>query len=211
MKTALIALLLLASVAGTQAQIRALTSEGDEVILYEDGTWKYADTSISASKEISINPATFTQSNQATFSVKSKILPVSVMIDPKKWSFSKGKEGESAEFNFASKDKEVHAIAITEEFEIPLLTLRRIAIENAREAAPDIALVKEEYRTVNGVKVLCMQMHGTIEGISFTYLGYYYSGEKGVCQLITYTAQKSFAKYEKYMEEFLNGFVVKQQ
>jgi len=47
---------------------------------------------------------------------------------------------------------------IAEKMEIPLESLKEIVLDNAKEAAPDIKIVKEEYRTVNGIRVLMMQM-----------------------------------------------------
>ena len=38
------------------SQIKAVTETGDEVILFEDGTWKYADTTKTEKEEININP-----------------------------------------------------------------------------------------------------------------------------------------------------------
>ena len=96
---------------------------------------------------------------------------------------------------------------ITEGIEIPLLSLRDIAIENARRAAPDLEIKKEEYRTVNGVKVLCLQMNATIRGIPFSYLNYYYSSKSGSIQLLTYTSANLFNGYRSRMEMLLNGLV----
>ena len=80
-----------------------------------------------------------------------------------------------------------------------------IALENARDAAPDAKIVKQEYRTVNGNKVLCLQLNGTMRGIKFAYLGYYISNESGTVQLVGFTAQSLFKEYQAEIEEFLNG------
>ncbi len=67
--------------------------------------------------------------------------------------------------------------------------------------------MKEEYRMVNGIKVLMLQMEGTTQGIKFTYLGYYYSNSNGSVQFVTYTSQSLFAKFKAQSEELLNGIV----
>ena len=41
------------------AQINAITETGDEVILYEDGSWEYLNDSIIESSKISINEKEF--------------------------------------------------------------------------------------------------------------------------------------------------------
>ena len=63
----------------------------------------------------------------------------------------------------------------------------------------------EEQRRVNDVDVLAMQMEGTIQGIPFTYYGYYFSGPQGSVQLLTYTGSNLFAEYKPEFEDFLNG------
>ncbi len=190
------------------AQIPAVTSEGEEVLLYNDGTWKYAQDHSRKTSEPAINPTPFSKSSDATFQVKSKKLPVGVWLNAKKWSFEKSGADEASEYTFELRNEDARAIMITEKYEMPLTTLRDLAIKNAKEAAPDIQVVQEEYRTVNGITVLCMQMNGTIEGIKFTYLGYYFSNESGAVQFLSYTSQNLFASYREEMERLLNGFVL---
>ena len=50
-------------------------------------------------------------------------------------------------------------------------------------------------------------MNGTIKGIHFTYLGYYFSSPKGTVQFLTYTSVNLLEEYRKDLEELLNGFV----
>jgi hypothetical protein len=52
-----------------------------------------------------------------------------------------------------------------------------------------------------------LQMTGTIQGIKFTYFGYYYSNANGTIQFLTYTSDNLFSSYQKDIEEFLNGLV----
>lgn len=188
------------------AQKKAVTENGDEVILYDDGTWKYAKKSDEAKNEIPVNPAEFKKSPSATFQVKSKRIPIGIWLDTKKWSFSKPEsEEDDSEFEFEMRGKDLYGMMITESMEVPLQSLRKIALQNAKEAAPDIEIIKEEYRTVNNNKVLHLQMNGTIEGIPFTYYGYYFSSAAGTVQLITYTSQNLFKTLAKEAEELLNG------
>jgi len=96
---------------------------------------------------------------------------------------------------------------IAEKVEIPFESLKEIALENGRDAAPDLAVVQEEYRSVNGQKVLFLQLNGTLQGIKFTYYGYYYSSSSGTVQFITYTSQGLLKSYIEDCEKILNGFV----
>lgn len=78
---------------------------------------------------------------------------------------------------------------------------------NGRESAPDLKVIQEEYRMVNGQKVLFLQLNGTLQGIKFTYYGYYYSNSSGTVQFITYTSQSLLEAYKEDCEKILNGFV----
>ncbi len=148
------------------------------------------------------------KTKKATFKLKSKITDVGVWIDPKKWKFVKGAVNGDAEFEFQKKGDDLYGMLISEQLEIPVETLREIAFENARSVAPDLKIIKEEYRNVNGIDVFMMQMVGTIQGIRFVYFGYYYSNESGTVQLLAYTGEQLFEEYQEEMETFLNGFVV---
>lgn len=188
------------------AQIKAVTSNGDEVLLYEDGTWKYINGVEESEVETTINSKEFKRPASSTFQITSSKINVGVHINPKKWAFEKGEDNEPSEFRFQLKDKDAYGMLIAEKIEIPIENLKNIAVENARSVAPDIQIVKLEQRTVNGLKVLLMQMNGTIQGVKFTYYGYYYSFKGGTVQLLTYTAQNLLDEYKPDMEDFLNGF-----
>jgi hypothetical protein len=78
-----------------------------------------------------------------------------------------------------------YAMIIAERIEIPLGEIRQIALQNAREAAPDAKIIEEGRRRVNGADVLLLRMEGKASGIAFTYLGYYYGGPAGTVQVVT--------------------------
>jgi hypothetical protein len=193
----------------SMAQKKAVTETGEEVILYENGTWKYVNDSDSAKgkTEIPVNPKAFTKSASATFLLKSTKTNIGIWLDSKKWSFKKSGEDEASEYGLQLKGKDLYAMLIAEKIEVPLESLKQIALDNAKEAAPDIKLTKEEYRTVNGKKMLHLQMIGTLSGIKFIYSGYYYSSTKGTVQFLTYTAQNLYEDYEEDAYQLLNGMV----
>lgn len=208
MKKLILAFFLLISVARADAQVQAVTSNGDEVVLYTDGTWKYVKKT--EDKKINTNKTVFTRSTESGFLLKSNIVSTGIYVNPKKWSFKKSDADGEAEYSFQLKAKDAYGMLMSERVEIPLESLRKIALENAKEASPDVSITHEEYRMVNGIKLLHLQMDGTIEGIRFSYLGYYYSYEKGTVQFLTYTSQNLLKEYRKDMEELLNGFVMVQ-
>jgi hypothetical protein len=190
------------------AQVRAITENGEEVVLFENGQWEYIESDeVVDEEEILMNPTKFTRPTTSTFLLKSSKFNVGTYLDSKKWSIEKGKGDDAYEYQLTLNQGDLYAMMITEQVEIPLESLKEIALENARDAAPDVYIVKEEYRTVNGLKVLVLQMNGTLSGIKFSYFGYYFSSEKGTIQFIGYTTQNLLSKYQKTIEDLLNGLV----
>lgn len=186
---------------------KAITDEGDVVILNNDGTWLYEDGKAEGEIELEMNPLTFSKDSNAKFMIKSAKTNAAFWINPKKWTFKKNKNGhESAEYTFNNKGSDLYGMVISEQLEIKLEDLVNIALDNAMGAAPDIKVVKKEYRMVNEHKVIYMEMEGTIQSIKFTYLGYYFSDASGSTQYLTYTGSNLVKKYRKNIDDFLNGF-----
>src|SRR5690554_569784 len=200
--------LILLSSAYLSAQIKAVTETGDELFLYQDGTWEYANDNQVDGMKIPVSEQEYMKNESSTFLVKSKVLDVGIWINPKIWSFSKGTGEEAFEFQFQKKQGDLYAMLIAEKIEIPVETLRGIALDNAKAVAPDIKITNEEYRTVNGIQVFMLQMEGTIQGMKVKYHGYYYSNSSGTIQLLTYTGLNLYDEYLETINLFLNGFVV---
>lgn len=185
---------------------KAVTERGEEVLLKDDGTWSYindnADLEVSRSEKVLVKP------ESASFLVKSAKNRSAYWIDPKRWNFFKPKNNSDAEYEFQMKGEDLYGIVITEAAHIPLESLTRIALENAKNIAPNMSVLKKEYRQVNGNEVIYMEMSGNMQGIDFTYFGYYHSDQNGATQFIAYTANNLIDKYRENIAKFLNGFVL---
>lgn len=222
MKITTIFLALLGLTLVANAQIKAVTETGEEVILDEKGTWKYINAKEKkaiatprnleefekAEPEIQINLDPIAKPETSTFLLKSTLFNVGFYLNPKKWAFFKADGNTDAEYELQSKSKDLSGIIISEKTEIPLPTLRKTAFENAKAIAPDLKILSEEYRMVNGNKVLMMNMEGTMQGTQFSYLGYYYSNKNGTVQFLTYTSKDLMKDLIPECEELLNGLTV---
>ncbi|MDD2828195.1 MAG: hypothetical protein PHW18_01325 [Sulfuricurvum sp.] len=187
-----------------QADIQtALTQNGTQVILDDNGTWRYLEQK--ATINIQLNPNIFTKSKEQTFAIQSQKNPTQLWIDPNTWSFKKS-DG-TGEYEFRYKQGEVYAAMINESIGSQTEDIIKIAFQRARKVAPDAKIVQTEYRNVNGKKVIFMQMEGTISGIKFSYLSYYFANKNGMTQLMTYTGSSLVEQYKEAIEIFLNGFV----
>ena len=193
---ALCALLLAAPLA---AQETAVTQSGEKVILYPDGTWKYGSSRGGAK----VKPNEYARPDTATAKAAINRGKCSLFYNPKKWK-PRGTE-DGGRSSFEHMDGDGYAMVITERMELSLEALKNVAVMNARKAAPDVEITFEEKRQVNGKDILALQMKGTIEGIPFSYYGYYYTGKEGTIQAIAYTTQNLLNEYKADFEEFLNG------
>ncbi len=182
--------------------IDATTGDGKRVILKPDGTWAYAKPPpAKATGKGFKRPATSTKV------LKSKKGFYEIWYDPSKW-ISNPPSNPEAEFEFRHSSGDAYGMAIAERLAMPMATLKQVAINNAKNAAPDLKVVQQGERTVNGTKVTWMKMNGTIEGIKFTYYGYYWTGGAGSLQLVMYTGQNLFNEFKKDFDAFLNGLVI---
>lgn len=206
MKGAAVTTLLLLGVAIIAvAEQKAITSNGEEVILHDNGKWNYVDNKKQSTQKIKSNKSKFTKSKDATFLVKSKINDSGFYINPQKWLFQKGVAPK--EYMFQLRGKSLGAMAIAEEISISTEALATIGVENARKVASNIQVLTQEYRNVNGLKVIYTEMTGDIKGLKFIYFAYYYADASGATQFVVYTTPNLVPKYKTEIDEFLNGLV----
>ena len=207
MKTITTSFIILICSVNCIAQTKAITDYGEEVILFEDGSWKYANDNNQTRKYIYENMRPYKRSARSTFLLKSKKTNLGIWLNPKKWSFVKAEANPDAEYELQLKGEDAYGVLITERIEIPIENLKSIAITNALSVMPDIQIVNEEYRIVNNIKILMLQMEGTMLGMKVIYYGYYFSNNSGTNQLLVYTAQSLFEDYKKDLTDLLNGMV----
>jgi hypothetical protein len=194
---AVVPLLMLPVPAAAQAT-QATTEDGRKVLLYPNGKWKYAPATPRGR-----GAAAYTRTTSATEGIDLLRGGMTLFVDPGKWKRTPSED--PTRISFRHSTGEAYGMVVAERLAIPLPRLKEIAVSNAREAAPDVRVTFEEPRRVNQMDVLAMQMEGTIQGVPFTYYGYYFSGPQGSVQLLTYTGSNLFAEYKPEFEDFLNG------
>ncbi len=187
---------------------QAITEKGNTVILNDDGTWIYKNLKDS-NNEIKTNPNIFIKDSESSFTLKSSKTNAIFNINPEKWIFKKNEDpSKPAEYKFRLKDSDLYGMVVSEQVEVKVEELVKLAFENAKSASQDTKVLKKEYRIVNGNKVIYMEMIGTIRSIKFKYLGYYYSNSSGSTQYLVYTGINLVDKYKTDIDNFLNGFSV---
>lgn len=177
--------------------VGAITENGEEVRLLPDGTWTYKQ-----------QIQEFKKALNSTKVLKSKKGFYELWYNPKKWTTKTETVNSDAEFSLKHVTGDAYAMIIAERIEVPISTLKDIVLEKAKEVAPDSEIIFEKELIVNGSKFLNLHIKGTAQGISFIYDGYYWSGEKGTLQVVTFTGQNLFNEFEHDLIDFLNGVVI---
>jgi len=208
----LISLFIIASVSTAYGKsIKAKTQDGRTVILHADGTWQFLKKQAPSAPGAPIDNKTGTP-KRATKKVSDGRGLVELWYIPTKWTAYPKPEKLSPDASFAlvHKTKDAYALGIIERISMPLETLKKIALDNAKNVAPDAEVVLDEERQINGKTAAIMGINGTIDGIPFRYHSFYWTGEKGSVQVITYTSQNLFAEYHDDFDDLLNGIVLNQ-
>jgi hypothetical protein len=129
---------------------------------------------------------------------------MAIKYDANKWKQSTSKE--AGRFTFVHTTGDGYAMVIAERLSIPIDSLPDIALHNAQDADPNARITFQDKRRVNGVDLWFLNIDAVVSGIPVTYYGYYYSGQSGTVQILTYTGRSLVPEYEKDFIDFLNGF-----
>lgn len=201
-----IALVLGLACAAAQAQsLRATTQDGREVLLDPKGTWKFAPAAVGKGPDAGAQYRVPAASKE---NVQIPKLKAKIAYNDKRWQLLNKPLNEVASLSFRHVSGDSYAMVIAERVEMPIKTLRDAAVENARAAAQDLKVEREERRTVNGKSVLFLQMSGTVKGIPFVYYNYYHAGPVGSIQIISYTSKNLFEENKADFADLLNGLLI---
>lgn len=185
------------------AQVPATTFDGKAVMLYDNGTWKYAAADTASRPDTNTRAASSTVRDQVAILDGRAVL----RYDPNKWRETPA--GQPGRVMLAHLTGDGMAMVIAEHLEMQVDTLAQVALDNARNAAPDVHLVSRTHVRVSGKDMVEMEFSGNLRGIAFTYLGRYYGGKEGSFQVLTFTGSSLFPEYEADFRELLDGFEVK--
>ena len=196
----------------TFSQVKALTEDGKEVVLFDNKTWRFVNESDEKTlDEIPTNDAPFTKSAGATFLLKSKKVDAGIYFNPKKWKTIKMSILPTAEYTFQNlSNPNVMILSCFTSEMAPIQTLknlRDIILSSVQSKSDYFRLNTSEYRTVNGIPVLFIDYSLNTKGLDFRYIGNYYITEEGYSTVVTFTYEKEFEKNKKELQDFINGLV----
>lgn len=209
MKKLIISALILLSYQA-EAQIKAVTDEGKEVVLFDNGTWKFAnDSDAKALETITTNETPFTKDKTSTFLYRSKKVNAGVYVNPKIWKFTDAFKTPVLEYAFINNlNSNLFGIFTSETVEVGILkNLKELLVTTTQSRADYFRLKESEYRTVNGLKVLYLRYLVNAKGLDFEYQTYAYLTDNGYCSITAYSFSKYFDQYKKELDQYINGLV----
>ncbi|WP_080778150.1 hypothetical protein [Chryseobacterium phocaeense] len=194
-----------------KAQIKAMTEDGKEVVLFENKTWKFVNESDAKTLEtITSNEQSFEKSKESTFIVKSKNVDGGFYYNPKKWKIVKAPNTSTfVEYAFNNNSNSaVYGLFVSEILPVQSLkNLKDILIPNIQRNADYFRLKNSEYRMINNIKVLHLEYSANVKGLDFEYIANLYLTSTGYTSISVYTYANQYEASKKEMEDFANGIV----
>ncbi len=174
------------------AEIGQVTVDGNKVILYDDKTWDYADgePSVSVPKDC--------------VEIASKVLPVSVCLDPDAWAL--GGLGEAYEHSFYNKANDMYVGLITEEDVLELDVLNKAILTNAQNAAGlnKVETLEDGSASLSGHEFGKLVYRAISDGVDATFANYYTNFEgKGSLQIVAFAVSEEFDKVRPIIDEVI--------
>lgn len=82
----------------------------------------------------------------------------------------------------------------------------RVITDPESSGAKDERLIQQGPRTINGIRVVCMETEATIAGVPYVYYTFKYSGPIGTIQLTGFATRALMEKYRGSVERLASGF-----
>ena len=216
--SAFMALLALGFMQGAQAQTLAITEYGDSIYVFNDGTWSFSPTEPMMIEELGFLEKELTfKKNDAKFSVPDSSTEVlesglgffTWAYNREEWMRMRPEElNPLAEFAFKHKEKDIYAMAISEEVSMDVETIVKVALDGMEtNTGSEVDIRRLEFREVNGKEMAMGRFLLDFGGMNLVFENYYLTCEEGTVQVLTWTAANIFPKYENLMQDMLNGLV----
>lgn len=213
---------LVACACASAQDLGAVTEDGRDVILHEDGTWAFAEGAAegsaagaeadipAGSEDVAVaeDPAPgtpeFSTPESAISKVTSKKARFSVYYDPTVWVIDKLKD-QDAEYMFTLGDAAVYARLIAEKGSFDLAVMHDAIIANVKKTARSFEVLEEGKAIVNGQEIMTLKAKGKMQGIEVVFYWYYWSGKAGTVQLFGYASRDDFEEHFEDIQDLLNG------
>lgn len=181
-------------------ELRAIAEDGRKVILSPDGKWKF-DNRL---------PTAPSSTSDAASPYQTAVKRFSLNFDTSKWILIPKQDTD--EYNkrmFRHKSLPIMAMVIADEIPASKETVRDIIISNANSAATSMTILQEQDKEVGGKTIGAIKFAATLKTLEFVFSNHYYGAEDGNIQVMCYSVQSLFHKYERDCQQFTAGLTIK--
>jgi len=185
------------SLAHAADNLKAITEDGRRVILAPDGRWTFDSNQASARPSGGDSP------------FRPTVKAFSVDVDTAKWGLVPAEPGDGAnKRSFRHRTLPLYAMVISDEIPTTTEVVRNAIISNATSAGADPKVLSEEIKPLRGKDVGALRMLVSRGGLDFVFATRYYGDPRGNIQLMCWTGQAIFFKYQADCQGFVDGLVI---
>lgn len=209
----LLALIIVTAISPVAAQERAVTLDGDTVILKPDGSWLLLENYKPAANFANPkNPGTaVTKPEKATDYVSEAPKRYVLWYNEEIWQKIRSKQvNRQADVALKMIDRPAYATVIYERLQVPMDELPDAHFTNVKRMAVNAQQLSKGYRVVNGDTMATSKVKASPNETksNFVYRSYYYSNEQGSLQLHVFTSRRFYPELKAKLEGLLNGLVI---
>ena len=112
---------------------------------------------------------------------------------------------------YSDRSQELFFKVISERFEVPVDKFEELAVSNlqAADANSKARVIKRGWRTVNGERMLVLEIEAFSKGIPFVFINHYYSSPSGYVQIAMWTARNLLEEKRSEIDVLVSGFRVR--
>jgi len=130
-------------------------------------------------------------------------------VDSKIWVKNKQQTIEGSDVEFTHVDGTSFIAVLSQKQFLEKDTFIEAFIVGMKESAKEVTVKERADIVVNGTPVTALMIEMKDEGVNVTYLAYFYSGSKGMVQVLGYCGTEIFGELSPVLQAGLNGLVVK--
>ena len=110
---------------------------------------------------------------------------------------------------FRHKALPVYALLVADEIPVRTEAMKNVILDNAASGGFQTQLLVDEIKETNGRNLGYIRMAASAKGVDFMFDGRYFGDTDGNVQLMCYTGQQLFHKYQAECAQFLAGLTIR--
>jgi len=181
------------------ADIKAITEDGRRVILGGDGRWSFDNAQPPGASRQPLSESPF----------RPTVKGYSVNFDTTKWTLSAPDKNEAANRRtFRHRTLPLYAMVVSDEIPATSEIVRNVIVANAKSAGGDPKVLADDTKSLRGKDVGMMRMLVSLNGLDFVFSTAYYGDQRGNIQVMCWTGQSLFFKYQADCQAFVEGLAI---